>query len=336
MKQVVVALALVGCQRTEPPPPTVASGSAPPEITTAIVGCAPAAELPGRIGSASPAGWFPYALRGETPGAIASPLAQQANLALTEKLPDLDLCLTGKTGSLSIMLMLDADGGGAIEARVGGIGDRGAEQCVAKIAAALALPRPDKPAEIECVLGAKANGPYRVTRDGGYRVVELTADGVTLDNKPVDLKMPAPALETALVIALPDADGDRLSKVLGWLAAAPAVLVAVTADGGPPVYVAMADRRGDRPGDKQLSVDVVDEQLRACAGAHQGAASLLEPKRVDDVLRAAVAACGGDACPERVEVGVGGKHLAKQLVGATSGVRRAGHDPVLVIGSRCK
>ena len=47
------------------------------------------------------------------------------------------------------------------------------------------------------------------------------------------------------------------------------------------------------------------------------------------------AACGSD-CPEIVEVGVGGAHTAKQLVGATSAVRRSGHDPVLSIGSRCR
>ncbi len=318
---------LIGCQRTEPP--SAVGSAAPAPLTTSVIGCAAAAEVP-RPGSwrTKPSGWFPYARRAETPGEVASPIATKANLALTEKLSDLDLCLTGKTGSLSIML--DVATTGAIEVRAGGIGDRAAEQCVAKIAAVLELGRPAQPVELDCVLAVNAAGPFRVTTDGGYRLVELTADAVTLDGKPIDLKAAPPALDTTLVIAPPDAEADRLSQVLAWVAGALAVLVAVRADGGPPVYVAMLDHRIDR----KLAVDVDDQQLRACAGSHRGAASLLEPHKIDAMLREAVAACG-ESCPEIASVGVGGKHVAKQLVGATSALRRAGHDPVLTIGSRC-
>ena len=105
------------------------------------------------------------------------------------------------------------------------------------------------------------------------------------------------------------------------------------ADGGPPVFLAMARASED---DKRVAVSITGEELRACSGSHRGTASLLEARRVDAMLADTIAACG-EACPEIVEVGIGGKHAAKQLVGATSAVRRAGRDPVLSLGSarRC-
>ncbi len=328
-----VVVAAAARQPTQPPP-ALGSGSPAPTIMTAIVGCAAAGPRPraGAIDAPIPSGWFPYARRGETPGDIASPLASKANLGLTEKLADLDLCLTGKTGSLSIMLEVATTG--VVSARVGGIGDRASEQCVAKLATRLELPPPAQLAELECVLSVNATGPFRVTADGGgYRVVELTGDAVTLDGKPVDLMTLAPALDTTLVIAPPDEPAARLVRVLAWVGNAPAVLFAVRADGGPPVLVATSAR----PAEDRLAVYVEDQQLHACVKQHRGAASLLEPRRVDEMMREAVAACG-DACPEVVEIGIGGNHLAKQLVGAASAIRRAGHDPILTFGTRssCK
>jgi hypothetical protein len=278
-------------------------------------------------------GWFPYAqVAGQDDR--AAPVAAAARTALAARLVDLDRCLTGTTGSASVMLQVTKDG--ALTARVGGIGHRPTEQCLAEVVEKLKLPPAEDVVEIECGLSAGAAGPFRVTVDGGYRIVEMTKDNVTVDGKPQPTEgVPPQLLETHLVIAAPDVEADDLARVLGWLSESPAVLVAVRADGGPPVFVGMApDYRRGTVNEPRLGVYVTDQTLQACSGSQRGMASLLEPRRVDAMLGAALAACG-DQCDEVVEVGVGGKHTAKQLVGATSGVRRAGRDPVLAIGSGC-
>ena len=148
-----LALGLVACQRTEPPP-TVASGSSPaPSIV--LVGCAPAGERPRVARAAEPrspgepevlpmltTGWFPYAQVGAGDDERAAPVAAAARAALAARLVDLDLCLTGKTGSVSVMLQVTKDG--AVAPRVGGIGHRPTGQCVADVVKKLKLP----PAEV--------------------------------------------------------------------------------------------------------------------------------------------------------------------------------------------
>lgn len=329
MRWLLVA-ALVACQRGAPEQ-AVGSGSAPAVLNTQVVGCAPAAALPHAVADGViPTAWFPYATLGETPAESLGPLASKANQALVENLADLDLCLTDKTGSVSIMLEISPSG--KIKPRVGGIGHHPTELCIAKLVAKLPLPPPARVTELECGLSAGDAGPLRVDVEGGYRVVELAAE-VTLDGKPAVLDQPlaGDAAKAVLVIAAPDAAGDRLAKVLAWVSSAPAVLVAVRADGGPPVFLAMARVSED---DKRVGVSITGEELRACSGSHRGTASLLEAKRVDAMLGDAITACG-EACPEIVEISIGGKHAAKQLVGATSAVRRAGRDPVLVSSARC-
>jgi len=346
MKRLALALAVVACQRTEPSP--AGAGSAPGKVTTQVVGCAPAGERPrvaprsgggaatAEVLPAIPKGWFPYAVLGETPAEIAGPLAAKANLALVEKLADLDLCLTDKTGSVSIMLEVDKTG--AIKPRVGGIGHHPTELCIAKVVAGLALPSPPQVTELECGLSAGAAGPLRVDVEGGYRIVDLGADTVTLDGKPLgapELAAPVAVTDTVLVIAAPDVTAARLATTLAWVERAPAVLVAVRADGGPPVFVAMApDRRPPVTDEHRLGLAIDDRDLVACTGDHRATASLLEAKQVDAMLDSALAACG-ERCAEVVEIGVAGAHTAKQLVGASSAVRRAGRDPVLAIGARC-
>jgi nicotinate phosphoribosyltransferase len=60
----------------------------------------------------------------------------------------------------------------------------------------------------------------------------------------------------------------------------------------------------------------------------QAQSALIGAPLAGTIPHSLISAFGGDTVAAT-------KHLAKQLVGATSGVRRAGHDPVLVIGSRC-
>ncbi len=327
-------LALVACQRSEPQQ-AVGSGSAPAALNTQVVGCAPAADLPhGAMDGVTPTAWFPYATLGETPAESIGGLASKANQALVDNLADLDLCLTDKTGSVSIMLEIAPTG--KIKPRVGGIGHHPTELCIAKLVAKLPLPPPARVTELECGLSAGDAGPLRVDVEGGYRVVEIAAE-VTLDGKPAvlerapDQPLGGDAAKAVLVVAAPDTEGERLAKVVAWAKSAPAVLVAVRADGGPPVFLGMARVREDA---KRVAVSISGEELRACSGSHRGKASLLEAKRVDAMLAETITACG-EACPEIVEVGIGGKHAAKQLVGATSAVRRAGRDPVLVLEARC-
>jgi hypothetical protein len=345
-----LALVLVACQRNEGPMPAPAPEPAP--LNVQLVGCAPAGERP-RVARKLraddrddadavpmlPSGWFPYATHGETDEVIGAPLAKAAAAALADKLVDLDLCLTGKTGSVSIMLEVGKDG--AIAPRVGGIGHRPTEQCIANVAKQLKLAPATQPVELECGLSAGAAGPFRIGLDGGYRVIEVTAEGFTLDGAVHEIgagpmKEPPPNfVETVLVVADPDIPSTALASLLHWLSDAPAVLVAVRADGGPPVFVAMApDRWKGSIKEPRLGVHVSGDQLQACAGEQRGMASLLEPKRVDAMLGSALASCG-DQCDDVIEVGLGTRHTAKQLVGATSAVRRAGRDPVLSLVPRC-
>lgn len=336
MKYLVLALSLVACQKPEQPPPS--TGSAAPVVNVQVVGCAPAAERPhaGKAGDTPvvPTGWFPYARIGETPADVAAPSAQKATAALVDKISDLDLCLTDKVGSVSLMLEIDTTG--AIKPRVGGIGHHPTELCIAKLAAAFKLPAPAQATELECGLSAGAAGPLRVDVEGGYKLVEIAADAVTLAGKPAELDKPLEVTESVLVVAAPEIPADRLAKVLAWVSAAPAVLVAVKADGGPPVFLAMApDRRGSTDDNKHVAIQVTNDELHACFGTQRDQAPVLEAKKVDAALEAIVMACG-ESCPEVIEVGVGGTHTTKQLIGATSAVRRAGRDPVLALGTRCK
>ena len=318
-------------------------------------GCAPAGPIPSapKVAGAVAMGtadrpvspitstaWFPYARRDPVPEAIAAPVAIAAKAMLAQHLPELDICLAGKVGSVSAMLDIATDG--TITARVGGIGHRPTEDCIAEAVGKLRLPGGDQPVELECGLSSGAAGPLRVAIGAGYRRVDVEKDIVhvegiaqALDGNNVAATRPHDD-DVYLVISTPDVSSERLEGVLHWLVDVPAVLVAVKADGGPPVFLAMGpDRRPfHSPSDPRVQIQLDAAQMVACLGRHSEAAvSLLVPKTVDAALRGAIAGCGS-ACDEVVEVG-GGHYVAKDLVAATSAVRRAGLDPVMVLGPRC-
>jgi len=346
---------LAACQHGGESAPAVGSGSATPGPTARLVGCAPAGAIPsaptvagpaamGRPDPAvtpmAPAGWYPYARRPPVADDLAAPIAARAKAVLAEHLGKLDICLTGKVGS--VVAMLDVGVDGRITARVGGIGHRPTEDCLATEIGKLMITGASRPVELECGLSTPAAGPLRVTTAGGYRRVDVGHAEVRLDGLAQKLDgdhvaAPRPHDDAAyLVIADPDAPGALLDGVMSWLAEAPAVLIAVAADGGAPVFLAMGpDRRPfHAPDAPRVDVEIAGGKLAACVEHHREAAvPLLQPHVLDKAMRGAITACGGH-CDDVVEVG-GAGYVAKDLVAATSAVRRAGLDPVMVVGARC-
>lgn len=267
---------------------------------------------------------------------MRQPVAERAAARLGEHVAELDACVAGKTGSLTAMLAVAPDG--TLGVRAGGLGDKRAEDCVATAIGKLHVDGASQPVELECVLAVRGGGPLRVTVESAAARVEVSRSDVrtpagtyAFDALPEEAAWD----DTVLVIVDPDVPSVELSRVLAWTARAPAVLVAVRADGGAPVFVALAPDRGTGTvREPRLGVVVANKTLHACAADHRGNASLLDARRVDATVAAALAACA--TCDDAVEVGVGREHVAKDLVGAASAVRRAGRDPVIALSPRCK
>jgi len=280
--------------------------------------------------------WTPYAAHAKlAPADIATPVAAAVSSELAKRLAKVDLCLTGKSGSVVAMLEIATDGS-LRTSRIGGIGHKPAEDCIATAIRDLRVKAPSRPVEIECGFGGEAGGPLRMTLDAGHDLVEVTRTKLHHGGTAHELTdagfggaKPA-ANRTHLVIVAPDAPAKALEAALEWVAPALA-LVAVKADGGPPVFVAMADSR-TTAGLRRIELDVAGRMLRVCVAGElvEQPASLLEPKRIDGVMKAAIAVCGKGGCADVVWIGSTGDFVAKDLVAAVSAARRAGLDPLLV------
>ncbi len=349
VRALLIALALVGCKRHG----DAATNGSSAKVT--IVGCAPAEPIPSApavagptaMGHAdrpvkeAPAVWFPYARHAIASADVVKPVAARARAALSEHLDELDHCLAGHKGSLVAMLEVAPDG--TTTARVGGLGDDTPESCVASAIGKLKIQGAAKPVELECGLTATRPGPLRVTPNAGYRQVGVSHTDVDLEGamQPRDgnrvVAPPAPPDAVYLVVAERDAPGPLLESVFGWLSNAPAVLISVTADGGAPVFVAMGpDRQPFHPPDApRVAVEVTGDKLIPCVEQHRGTGlALVRSRDIDRELHDTLAACS-QTCDGVIEVG-GADFVAKDLVAATSAVRRTGHDPVIVIGPRCE
>jgi hypothetical protein len=283
--------------------------------------------------------WTPYALRDAlAPEADSLPVAIAVRAELAKRLAQVDLCLTGKTGS--VVAMLEVAGDGSARSRVGGIGHKPTEDCIASAIADVRVAAPSQSVEIECGFGAGASGPLRVTVEAGYELVEVAPTELkyrdaTHELAPLVAPRP-PAGMTRLVIAEPGVGAAALQSALAWVADSAAVLVAVRADGGPPVFLAMApDLRSATVHPHRIALRVDGGMLHACVDATtEPGVSLLEPKTIDAMLQRVLARCS-EACDEVVEIGAGGTHVAKDLIAAVSAVRRAGLDPVLGDAAAC-
>ncbi|MEO8702722.1 MAG: hypothetical protein ABI867_21945 [Kofleriaceae bacterium] len=325
MKRLLVLLAACQTESTSVPAPAVVEPARP--ITTTLVGCAPAGLGPATATTA----WTPYAKRDRlAPATATEPAAAAVKAQLAARLVDIDLCLTDKVGSVVALIDLDKK---IEDVRVGGIGHRPTELCIMRVIKSIRAEALE-PVEIECGFGAGVGGPLRVTADGGYTVVEVahgkrpeiapdkSAEGRTRSSAEGDAK----SIDTTILAVVDrDVTGTELRDVLAPLTGG--VLVAVRADGGPPVFVAMVSRAAPAP----LELRVTADSLVPCGGEP---APVLQPKALDAAMQKALAACKD--CGDTIPVAIDGDHTAKELIAAVSAVRRTGHDPVLVARPACK
>jgi hypothetical protein len=144
---------------------------------------------------------------------------------------------------------------------------------------------------------------------------------------------------TMLVVGEPDAPAHVLDYGLWW-APKGATLVAVKASGGAPVFLGMGDSGAQRQvlTDKRvLQLRTDNGRVRACISGEtlDATAPILDPKAMDRVLEAAVAACKRTACEPTIVVGTSGEFVMKDLVATTSAARRAGFHAISIGGPAC-
>ncbi len=231
--------------------------------------------------------------------------------------------------------------------RVGGLGDLAIESCIASALTGMdVVTRVAQAVEIACDVVRGEPAPLRISVDAGYAVIEASAREVRFGEAahPVLADRVLPELPeltltaTALIVADPDAPAAALELALWW-APAGTTLVAVKAAGGAPVLLGMgASRRRPQPRDDvhRLELRTDRGRLRACAPDHAlpASASLLEPREIDRVVAAAIAAC--PPCTRSIVVGTTGDLVAKDLVATTSAIVRINHEALSIGGAACE
>lgn len=300
----------------------------------------------GRSGHRAPREWTPFAtgeLHAEP--AVAQVIARAVSRALGERVPAIARCFADANGMVRVMIPV-ATHGLVGRPRVGGLGDIAIESCIADALAAMDVGAVPQAAEIACDVVRDEPAPLRISVDAGYAVIEATAREVRFGEVahpiPPDRRLPElPELTltaSALIVADPDAPAAALELALWW-APAGTTLVAVEAAGGAPVLLGMgASRRRPQPrGDAhRLELRTDRGRLRACVRgrALPASASLLEPREVDRIVAAAIAAC--PPCTRNIVIGTTGDFVAKDLVATTSAVYRGGHASLSIGGAACE
>ena len=265
---------------------------------------------------------------------------------MRERLASIEQCFDGARGAIRTVIGFDM--WGRIKSlRAGGIGDSGIERCIESALAGFTVPEPKAPVEVACDVTRGDDAPLRVSPDAGYTVIEVTSH--ELRNKYVARELPGRGAPrslarlttdtSVLVVAEPDAPAHGLEYALWW-APAGTTLVAVKAAGGAPVFVGMGDSRAEREARTEKRVVELRTdggRLRACIPGVQldETAPLLDPRAMDRVLQAVVAACKQTPCEPTIVVGTSGEFIAKDLVATTSAARRAGFQAISIGGPAC-
>jgi hypothetical protein len=277
--------------------------------------------------------WTPFAIDDATSEPAAATI-EAVKTAVTARMPEIEGCFDGARGAVRAMIAIDATG--AIKSRrAGGIGDASIETCIATKLAGFTV-APGSAVEVACDVTRGTEVPLRVSSDAGYLVLEVTRDDVRFGRSTFAIPSrgstrPITSLTSTravLVLANPDATGAGLEAALFW-APAGTTLVAVKAAGGAPVFLGMGDSRAQRvPATTKRVVQLRTDRgkLRACIPGEQldQSAPLLDPRAVDRVLGAVVAACAKVPCEPVAVVGTSGELVAKDLVATTSAAQRAG------------
>ncbi|MBV8760514.1 MAG: hypothetical protein JO257_24695 [Deltaproteobacteria bacterium] len=283
---------------------------------------APAPVVPPHI--SDPKVWTPYAAsEALAPNDIATAAATELETAIRAKLPKLDECIGDRTGSVRAMLFVAFDGG-VITARVGGLGDHQVDACIASALIGLKVGAPPIVSEVACDLSRGDPAPWRVTADGGYGVkIEAHANGISRYG---DLG----AESSVLVVADPDASPTTISDAIEVAPVRNAVVVAVKADAGAPVFMGVGfDARTANRGDGEPIAIDLHGTPHACADGDAFATG------TPSQLAAALAGrCKTDPCGT-LAITLGGKVTARDLLFYAQAARDVGFSRILVGGRGC-
>ena len=284
-----------------------------------------------------PTAWSPYAMvLGQAP---ADPSAVEAiQVAIRAQLAELDACFGTANGSLRAMISVTADGH-VQRARVGGLGVHAPEVCISRALQKLAVAAPAAPVELACDLVRAAPQPWRVTREA-YAVVEVDATRIlspdgSSHGSTEDLSWNAGADGAYLVLATPDATGSAIERAMVAASGGSLTIVAVTATGGPPVFVGVGpDLETSIDGAGNLGIAVTRGIARVCTDGADvtQAAPVIDPSALDRLIAAGLAACKTPCTT--ASVSVVGDYVGKDLVAVTAAARRA-KLATIVAGQDC-
>jgi hypothetical protein len=289
--------------------------------------------------------WTPFAAESTATDDIAKPLVDATTAVMRERLPGVEACFDDMRGAVRAVIGFDM--WGRIKSlRAGGVGDAAVEACIESALGDFTVPAPTAPVEVACDFTRGGVSPLRVSPDAGYAVIELTRTHATyrmmvreVPSRDVPRASPLYLQSAALIVAEPDAPAHVLEYGLWW-APKGTTLVAVKASGGAPVFLGMGDSGAQRQvlTDKRvLQLRTDNGRLRACITGEtlDATAPILDPKAVDRMLEAAVAACKRTACEPTIVVGTSGEFVVKDLVATTSAARRAGFHAISIGGPAC-
>ncbi|MDX2088347.1 MAG: hypothetical protein SFX73_10880 [Kofleriaceae bacterium] len=298
--------------------------------------------------------WTPYAI--EVAEALASTpqIARSMELALRERGPTFARCFASSraTGSLRALAEVDAHGR-VVATRVGGIGDRALETCIAAAFTNLTVSTPTTDAvEIACDLSRGDAMPWRVTPDAGYQLVEVTRTQVRYGDDalaPTDVEPePLPGGVTYLVVVDPDAPGALIDRALGWTHEGDGTLIAMRVPSGPPVLLgagrsiyAVADEGSGSA--RTITVVVGSKAVTTCERTPRRLgvttttqdAPLADPRAVSLLIGELAASCRQRECTGTLGIAVDKAAAARDLVEVVSAARRHGFDRVMLGAGNC-
>ena len=346
------AVQLVRCQPATPAPviaarTTVGQLGTPPAPRASAWGMLGATSDGPRTGPApvpSSRPWTPFAIETAPPIATATTVAHATEAAIRARLATLDACFTAPSPVGSIRAMLEIDAAGALTAaRVGGLGDRGGEACLARALDGLTVVMPTtEPVEVACDLARGEARPWRVATDAGYDLIEVTPTQVRHGTTTLELTAsepaPLPSGPTYLVVADPAATGALLEVAASWAFEGDTTLVALRAPSGSPLLIGAA-RTTYSSGETfedvaaiRATLTVSAKLVSACVHTSVHVASLADPKAVGDLVMAAATRCRRVRCASTLRVAFDGDALARDVAEVMAAARRAGFDRVLLGG----
>ncbi|MBX3155668.1 MAG: AgmX/PglI C-terminal domain-containing protein [Deltaproteobacteria bacterium] len=289
------------------------------------------------------AAWTPFTSVTEIP-ASAPVAAQATENVVRQALPDLDKCFPAFTPSGSLRAMLSIDPAGDVSAlRLGGLGDKPSEDCMAKVLIKLRVVTPTtENVEIACDIARGDAQPWRVTSTAGYGIVAATKDKLTYEDVTVDAAATTPpdALQdgkTYLIVAEPDTPGRMLDVALAWTNEGEATVFALRDGTRPPLFLAVGNTTAAQAVDGgddaiQATLRVSGKEVIGCVHRATPAVKVSDGRGIGGIAQKMAAKCRTLQCSPTLLVTVDPDARAKDLVEVIGAARRAGFERVLLGG----